>query len=127
MMNVRLTQPYGDVFKTQQALIYAARELSRVLSGVHPEADVLQLGATCMQIAIENMLKTKDQREVIRCWRECALGEKQIRLVTYRALRDGCINTNTYDEMFRLASIAARIREHERQSQRRRMQYLDVV
>ena len=127
MMNLRLAEPYGEFFKSQQALIHAARELSRALSGVHPEADVLRLGATCMQIAIENLLKTKDAHEMMRCWRECALGEKQIRLVTYRALRDGCISTKTYDEMFGLASLAARIREYERQSQRRRMQYLDII
>ena len=126
-MEAVLTRPIGDVFKAQRALIHVARQLSRALTGVHPEADVLHLGASCMQIAIENTLKTKDPREVMRNWRECGLGEKQIRLITYRALRDGCIDNQTYDAVFRLASQAARIREDERQRQRRKMQYLDIV
>jgi hypothetical protein len=126
-MEVLLTRPLGDCFKTQQALIHAANELARRLHNVHPEADLLRLGAMCVKLGAEQALQARDPQLAMRGWRECGLGEKQIRLITYRALRDGCIGKSTYDAMFRLAALAARIREDERQRLRRKMQYLNIV
>ena len=126
-MEVLLTRPLGDCFKTQQALVHAANELSRRLQNVHPEADLLRLGAMCIRLGAEQALQARDPQQAMRSWRECGLGERQIRVITYHALRDGCIDKKTYDRMFRLASLAARIREDERQRLRRKMQYLNIV
>jgi hypothetical protein len=126
-MEVMLTRPLGDCFKAQQALVNAANELARRLQGVHPEADLLRLGAMCIRLGAERALQAREPQVAIRSWRECYLGEKQIRLITYRALRDRCIDIRTYDAMFRLAALAARIREDERQRLRRKMQYLNIV
>lgn len=127
METALMTQPFGDCFKAQRTLVNAANELSRQLAGVHAEADLLRLGATCVQLGAERALQARDARIAIRSWHECSLGEKQIRIATYRALRDGCLETEIYDEMFRLCSWAARVREFERQRLRRRLQYLDIV
>jgi hypothetical protein len=126
-MEVLLTRPLGDCFKAHQALSQAAMELSRRLQHVYTDADLLRLGATCIQIGAQQALQARHPQLKLRSWRECLLGERQIRLVTYRALRDGCIDKNTYDVMFRLASLAARIREDERQRLRRKMQYLNLI
>lgn len=126
-MEALVTRPMGDCFKAQQALSNAASELARRLQNVHPEADLLRLGAMCMQIGAQQALQAHDPRVAMRSWRECYLGERQIRLITYRALRDGSIDNRIYDVMFRLASRAARIREDERQRLRRKMQYLNIV
>jgi hypothetical protein len=80
-----------------------------------------------MQIGAQQALQARDPRAAMRSWRECYLGERQIRLLTYRALRDGCIDNKTYDVMFRLASRAARIREDERQRLRRKTLYLNLI
>jgi hypothetical protein len=123
----RLTQPFGSALNAQRALVRAARELAHALAHDFEDADLLRLGATCMQIATDSVVQARDLREVIRSWKECALGERQIRLVTYRALKAGCIDNETYDEMFRLATLAAHIRENERQRVRRKIQNLDIV
>jgi hypothetical protein len=126
-MEVLLTRPLGDCFKAQQALSHAAMELSRRLQHVYADADLLRLGATCVLIGAQQALQARHAQAKMRSWRECLLGERQIRLVTYRALRERCIDNDTYDAMFRLASLAARIREDERQRLRRKMQYLNLI
>ncbi len=126
-MEMQYTQPLGNCFEAHRKLISAANELARQLANLHPDADLLRLGALCVRIGAERALQAPDPQTRMRSWRECTLGERQIRLVTYRALRDGCIDEPTYDWMFRLASQAARIREDERQRQRRAMQYQNIV
>jgi hypothetical protein len=117
----------GQCFQRHRALVDAAMSLYRRLMTVHPDADLLRLGASCMRIAAHNALQSLDVRQTLRDWRECSLAERQIRLATYRALRDGVIDAKRYDEMFALARVAARTREDERQRLRRQLMRMDVV
>ncbi len=121
------TRPIGDCFLAHRKLYEAAELLARHLNGRHTDSDLMQLGATCMRIASHDALQTSDPRHAIRSWRECVLAERQIRIATYRALRDGCIGNGEYDRMLALAVTATRIREDERQRLRRKLQYLDLV
>jgi hypothetical protein len=121
------TRPLGDCFGVHRKLYEAAENLARQLYGRHADSDLLQLGATCMRIASHDALQASDPRRAIRSWRECLLAERQIRMATFRALRDGCIRVAEYDQMFMLAMLATRIREDERQRLRRKLQYLDLV
>jgi hypothetical protein len=114
-------------FGAHRRLFEAAATLGRRLGGVHPDADLLHLGASCMKIAAHNALQSNDAWQTARSWHECALAERQIRLATFRALRDRCIETDVYDEIFRMAKQAARIREDERQRLRRQLHRMGIV
>ena len=104
----------GACFHAHRPLIEAATVLARRLASTFVDADLFHLGSACMRIAAENALQTQDPKEALRSWRECTLAERQIRIATYRALRAGCIGKDVYDEMFRVAKTAARVREDER-------------
>ena len=127
-MTERMDMNYvAQCFQRHRALTDAALALHRRLAAVHPDADLLRLGANCMRIAAHNALQSLDVRQTLRDWRECALAERQIRLATFRALRDGAIDAQRYDEVFGLARAAARTREDERQRLRRQLLHLDLV
>jgi hypothetical protein len=121
------TRALAACFGLHRQLADAAVSLSRRLQSVHEDADLLRLGASCIHIAAQEALQASDPRQMLRSWRECALAEQQIRIATYRALRDGCIETRVYDDLFRLATKVARIREDERQRVRRQLHRLDLV
>jgi hypothetical protein len=121
------THALGPCYRVHRKLADAAALLSRRLAGVHDDADLLQLGASCMRIAADHALQAMEARQALRSWRECALAERQIRLGTFRLLRDGCIDNAVYDDLFRLATQAARIREDERLRARRQLLRLDIV
>lgn len=117
----------ADCFGLHRRLADTATALARRLMTVHEDADLLVLGANCMRMAAHAALQTTDPRQALRSWRECALAERQIRIATYRALRDGCIENPEYDALFGLAAKVARTREDERQRIRRQLQRMDVV
>jgi hypothetical protein len=117
----------GRCFHRHRNLALAALKLHRELALIHADADLFRMGATCMRIAAQNALQTRDLQQVLRSWRECALAERQIRLATFRALRAGCIDNRRYDELFGLARITARVREDERQRIRRQILQMDLV
>lgn len=121
------THALGPCYRLHRKLADAAAVLSRRLAGLHEDADLLQLGASCMRIAADHALQSTDARHTLRSWRECALAERQIRLGVYRLLRDGCVENAVYDDLFRLAAQAARMREDERQRVRRQLLRLDIV
>jgi hypothetical protein len=104
----------GNCFHAHRPLFEAATVLARRLSSTFVDADLFHLGAACMRIAAENALQTQDPKEALRSWQECTLAERQIRIATYRALRAGCIGKEVYDDIFRVARTAARVRESER-------------
>ncbi len=114
-------------FAAHRALWETGAKLSRRLSTATDDGYLLHLGASCMRIAAENALASREPRDTLKSWRECALAERQIRLATYGALRSGSIDNATYDEVFVLAREAARIREHERQRLRQRLLRLAVI
>lgn len=114
-------------FGLHRQLADVAASLSRQLQNLHEDADLLRLGASCIRIAAQEALQASDPRQTLRSWRECALAEQQIRIATYRALRDGCIDKHVYDELFRLAAKVARVREDERLRVRRQLHQLDLV
>lgn len=117
----------ASCFAAHRKLSEAAAVLARRLATTHEDADLLRLGASCMHIAAQAALQSNDSRQTLRSWRECALAERQIRLATFSALRVGCIDNRTYDDIFRLAREAARIREDERQRLRRQLHHLGIV
>jgi hypothetical protein len=117
----------GQCFRRHGALVEEALRLHREINAVHADADLLQLGASCMRIAAQEALQSHDPRQTLQSWRECALAERQIRLATFRALRDGCIDNRRYDELFALARLASRVREDERQRIRRQLHRMDIV
>lgn len=115
----------GDLFGLHRQLADAAIALARRI--MHDDVDLLLLGANCLRMSAQTALQTNDERQQLRSWRECTLAERQIRIATFRALRDGCIGNAEYDDLFRLAARAARGRENERQRLRRQLQRLDLV
>jgi hypothetical protein len=117
----------GDCFGAHRQLADVASSLARRLMPLHDDADLLMLGANCLRMAAHSALQSSDERQALRSWRECSLAERQIRLATFRALRDGCIDASEYDDLFRLAARVARVREDERQRLRRQLQRLDLL
>jgi hypothetical protein len=107
------TQPLYDCFHAHQALIRQASALLKRISARDELADLMRLAASCVDIAARRALATRDQHEAIRSWRECALGEQQIRAATYWAMRRGHLDTRDYDETFGKAASAARARDAE--------------
>jgi hypothetical protein len=80
-----------------------------------------------LRIASQQAVGAPDERQAIRCWSQCALGERQIRSATYRAMRKQRIQTREYDFTFVLAHRAALAREEELLRLRRRLQLLSVI
>ena len=111
----------GNCFGAHRMLWEAAAILARRLSTSTDEGHLLHLGASCMRIASEQALQARTPWQAMRSWRECILAERQIKLAIYRGLRRGVVDTGTYDDLFRLASDVARIREEERQRLRREL------
>jgi hypothetical protein len=104
----------GACFAAHKKLSEVAGVLARLLVTEFADADLFRMSGTCLRIAAENALGTRDPVEAMRAWRECAIAEQQMRLATYRALRAGCIEKRTYDDVFRLAGEVARVRDGER-------------
>lgn len=107
------TQPLYACFQAHQELI---RRTSALLQRIGPrdqDADLLRMAASCVDLAARRALATRNEAEAIRSWRECALGEQQIRAATYWAMRRGHIGTRDYDAAFGAAASAARAREAE--------------
>ena len=117
----------GRCFLRHRELIEASEELYRKIMTDHVDADLLRMGATCMHIASTSAMRSHDPRQTLQSWRECALAERQIRIATFRALRDGCISKHRYDTMFQTATRAARTREDERQRLRRQLWRMNLA
>jgi hypothetical protein len=116
------TAALHDCFAAHRVLSERAGTLSRALHGSDGDAsDLLRLGATCIRLASERALAARDEMIAIRGWRECGLGDQQIRAATYRALRAGLIGTSIYDATFATAIWAARVRSDEIVRLRRRL------
>jgi len=116
------TRPLHDCFAAHRTLSDHAGALSRRLHGRDDDAsDLLRLGATCIRLAAERALAAGSEREAIHGWRQCGLGDHQIRAATYRALRGGLIDTATYDATLAVSISAARIRTDELVRLRRRL------
>jgi len=118
----------ADCFAAHHELADRAHALSRFLRHTNAdESDLLRLGAVCLQIASERALGAREEREAIRSWVECEIGDLQIRGATYRALALGHIGNPDYDETFRAASQATRARRDELLRLRRRLRQLAVI
>jgi hypothetical protein len=122
------TQPLADCFALHCSLVEHAHLLARRLGPVcADQSDRLRLGAGCVSIAAQRALATRDEREAIRSWSECELGDRQIRSATYHALALGRIDNFIYDRTFAAAIEATRARRDEMLRLRRRVRLLSVV
>jgi len=117
----------GNCFAAHRLLWEAAAALARRLSTSTDEGHLLHLGASCMRIASEQALQARTAWHALRSWRECILADRQIKLGIYRGLRRGTVDTGTYDDLFRLASQVALVREDERQRLRRELHHNTIV
>jgi hypothetical protein len=121
------SQP-ADCLAAQRALAQAALELMQTLPPQDGQLiDWLRLGASCIQLASDQAFTARHDRDAIRGWSECELGERQIRRATYHALRCGFIRTRDYDGLFRIAACATRARRDETERLRRRLRQLAVI
>jgi hypothetical protein len=117
-----------DVLAAQRHMARMALELMRRLPSRAEELkDLLRLGASCIQIASEHAFGARNEHEAIRAWNECELGVRQIRSSTYRALRRGFITSQVYDQVFRIAAWATRLREDETLCLRRRLRQHSLI
>ena len=117
----------SECFGAHRLLWQTAAALSRKLTTASDDGHLMHLGASCMRIAAEGALQARSLSEVLRCWRECLLAERQIKLATFMALRRGAVDKGTYDDVFALSQRAARLREAERQRVRREIQAQTLV
>jgi hypothetical protein len=117
----------GNCFAAHRILWEAAAALARRLSTSTDEGHLLHLGASCMRIASEQALQARTPCQALRSWRECILADRQMKLGIYRGLRRGTVDTGTYDDLFRLASQVALVREDERQRLRRELYQNTIV
>jgi hypothetical protein len=116
------TRPLHDCFAAHRTLSEQAGALSRRLHGRDEDSsDLLRLGAACIRLAAERALAAGSEREAIHGWRQCGLGDTQIRAATYRAFRRGLIDTATYDATLATSITASRIRTDELVRLRRRL------
>ena len=120
-------RPTGECFAAHRVLWEAAGALSRRLSTTSDEGHLLHLGASCMRLAAEQALQARSHWEALRAWRDCSLADRQIKLAIYFGLRNGTVDTGTYDDLFRLSRDVARIREDERQRLRRDLNQRTIV
>jgi len=120
-------RPTGECFAAHRALWEAAAALSRRLSTTSDEGHLLHLGASCMRLSAEQALQARSHWEALRAWRDCSLADRQIKLAIYFGLRNGTVDTGTYDDLFRLSRDVARIREDERQRLRRDLNQRTIV
>jgi len=107
------TVPLQVCYQAHQDLIRKAGEILRSISPHDELTDVMRMAASYVDLAAKRALGARDRAVAIRSWRECALGEQQIRSATYWAMRRGHIRTRDYDETFGKAASAARAREAE--------------
>ena len=121
------SQP-ADCLSAQRRMARAALEL---MAHLPPRAqhltDLLRLGASCVQLAAEQAFTARHERDAMRGWDECELGERQIRSATYQALRGGFIKSRDYDQVFHAAAQATRARRDETLRLRRRLRQLAVI
>jgi hypothetical protein len=121
------TLPVAECYAAHRALITEARRLSRQLQRALPdESDLLRFGATCVDLAAQQALAARDDRQAVRGWAECDIGDRQIRIATYRALAHQVITTAEYDDTFATSIRAANARRDEMLRLRRRLR-LDAV
>jgi hypothetical protein len=117
-----------DCLALQRRLVHTARELSRKLPLAAVDVtDLLRLGFTCVHFAGERAFATHNEQEQVLAWKECELGERQIRRATFQALKAGWIQNQDYDQLFQIANHAKRIRDRELSRLRRRLRQLSVV
>jgi hypothetical protein len=121
------TQPLHHCFAVHRELTIIASELARRLGAGFDDSDLLRLGASCVDIAAQHALAARDEREAIRSWAQCELGDRQIRAATYRALASGRIDNPEYDRTFGAAIVATRVRRDELLRLRRRLRALAVI
>jgi hypothetical protein len=114
------TRPLYLCYQAHQELVRRAGALLQRI-GRTDDADLMRLAASCIDLAARRALATRDDAEAIRSWRECALGEQQIRAATYWAMRRGRLHAREYDETFGAAASATRAREAEIDRLKRRM------
>jgi hypothetical protein len=128
MPPVNYAKPLSDCFAAQRRLFEAAHALARRVGRASEEdADLLRMGGSCVRIAAERAIASRVERDAIAAWRECELGERQIRLATYRAMRRGCIGTTDYDALFVIAARASWSRRDEIDRLRMRVQALSLI
>jgi hypothetical protein len=109
-------------FAVHRSLAEHAQQLARRLATRSPDAaDQLRLGSSCVDIAAQQALAAREERDAIYGWSQCSLGERQIRRATYQALRGGHIETRDYDSTFDAAIAATRARHSEIQRLRRQL------
>jgi hypothetical protein len=111
----------AECFQAHRQLWEAAADVARRLKTTTEEGHALHLGASCMRLAAEQAFQARDGVHALRSWRECILADRQIKIGTYFALRNGTLDAASYDLLFGLASQAAKIREEERQRIRRQL------
>ena len=121
------TRPHHTCFQAHQQLVHKAGLLLRRIAARDEAADLMRLAAGCIDLAARRALAARDLMEAIRGWRECGLGEQQIRAATYWALRRGHIQVRDYDETFRAAASATRAREAEIERLKRQLARCQLV
>jgi hypothetical protein len=117
----------GECFAAHRALSEAAGALARKLTTTTDEGHLLHLGASCMRIAAEQALQSRNTWQALRSWRECILADRQIKIAIYLALRRGTVENGTYDDLFRMCRNVSCIREEERQRLRRELNNNAIV
>jgi hypothetical protein len=118
----------ADCLAAQRQLVRAARELSQKLPLVALDlTDQLRLGFSCIHFAAERALATHNDQEQVLAWKECALGERQIRRATFQSLKAGHIDNADYDRLFTIGNHAKRVRDRELARLRTRLRQLAVV
>jgi hypothetical protein len=103
-----------DCFAMHRGLVDEAHRISRGIShSASADSDLLRLAAGCVSLGARRAIAARDPRDAIGGWNECRLGDRQIRLATYRVLLQGLIDTRQYDRVLAAAISATRAREDE--------------
>lgn len=116
-----------ECFSLHRGLCEQARAVMRRLPFCARDArERLRRAICCMVVAGERALGARDESEALRSWLECELGERQIRVAAYRALRKRAIADADYEALFAVANQASRARRQVLVRLRRRMRLLLV-
>jgi len=103
-----------DCFAMHRGLVEEALRVSRGLTHTAAgDSELLRLAAGCVALGARRAIAARDPRDAIAGWNECRLGDRQIRLATYRALRSGLVDIRQYDRVLAAAISATRAREDE--------------
>ena len=121
-------EEHAEHVELHHRLVHRANLLAVLLRiSSQDESYLLKLGASCVQLCFNQALGAPRERQAVRAYLQCDLGDLQIRRATFLAYKKGKISHLEYDELFTLSIKATRVRQRETERLRNRLKRLALI